>query len=179
MKFESSQSWDKPNIRHRSFFQSCCRLWHRGSRIKAPLSSSFAQEYPCMAQLGEELCACPDWTPLEPRFRSRGRNLKELVSLPEAWNMDDLLLSWLIQRRTRTHTHKHCLGLSISSLSLSLCILYIYIYLYLSLSLSGSAIMMQSPNCKAHTSHHFPIWISKTMSISSFIKRIIFGYLRF
>ncbi|CAJ1453768.1 unnamed protein product, partial [Effrenium voratum] len=36
--------------------------------------------YPCMAQLGEELCACPDWTPLEPRFRSRG-NLQELVDL--------------------------------------------------------------------------------------------------
>lgn len=41
------------------------------------------EEYPCMAQLGDELCACPDWTPLEPRFRSRGRSLKELVSLPE------------------------------------------------------------------------------------------------
>ena len=60
-----------------------------------------------MAQLGDELCACPDWTPLEPRFRSRGRSLKELVSLPEAGNMDDLLLlGWLIQRRTRTHAHK-------------------------------------------------------------------------
>lgn len=60
-----------------------------------------------MAQLGDELCACPDWTPLEPRFRSRGRSLKELVSLPEAGNMDDLLLlGWLIQRRTHTHTHK-------------------------------------------------------------------------
>lgn len=60
-----------------------------------------------MAQLGDELCACPDWTPLEPRFRSRGRSLKELVSLPEAGNMDDLLLlGWLIQRRTHTHTQK-------------------------------------------------------------------------
>ena len=36
-----------------------------------------------MAQLGDELCACPDWTPLEPRFRSRG-SLKELVALPKA-----------------------------------------------------------------------------------------------
>lgn len=78
-----------------------------------------------MAQLGDELCACPDWTPLEPRFRSRGRSLKELVSLPEAGNMDDrddlLLLGWLIQRRTHTHTHtkqkRHCLGLSISYIS--------------------------------------------------------------
>ncbi|CAK9041429.1 unnamed protein product [Durusdinium trenchii] len=38
--------------------------------------------YPCMAQLGDELCACPDWTPLEPRFRSRG-SLRELVALPK------------------------------------------------------------------------------------------------
>lgn len=36
-----------------------------------------------MAQLGDELCACPDWTPLEPRFRSRG-SLRELVALPKA-----------------------------------------------------------------------------------------------
>ena len=59
-----------------------------------------------MAQLGDELCACPDWTPLEPRFRSRGRSLKELVSLPEAGNIDDHLFGWQTQRRILTHTRQ-------------------------------------------------------------------------
>ncbi|CAE7559290.1 unnamed protein product [Symbiodinium natans] len=40
------------------------------------------ETYPCMAALGDEMCACPDWTPLEPRFRCRG-TLRELVSLPK------------------------------------------------------------------------------------------------
>eukprot|EP00930_Biecheleria_cincta_P045606 TRINITY_DN31434_c0_g1_i1.p1 TRINITY_DN31434_c0_g1~~TRINITY_DN31434_c0_g1_i1.p1 ORF type:complete len:1398 (-),score=227.92 TRINITY_DN31434_c0_g1_i1:209-4372(-) len=38
---------------------------------------------PCMAQLGDSMCACPDWTPLEPRFRSSGGSLVELVSFPK------------------------------------------------------------------------------------------------
>ena len=111
-KLESSQSWEKPNIWHRSFFKSCCDLRRGPESRPCCLVPPFAQEYPCMAQLGDELCACPDWTPLEPRFRSRGRSLKELVSLPEAGNMDDLLLlGWLIQRRTHTHTKKTVFGI--------------------------------------------------------------------
>ena len=40
------------------------------------------ETYPCMAVLGDEMSACPDWTPLEPRFRCRG-TLRELVALPK------------------------------------------------------------------------------------------------
>lgn len=55
----------------------------RHFKLYPNLMGTWQEIYPCMAQLGDELCACPDWTPLEPRFRSRG-SLKELVALPKA-----------------------------------------------------------------------------------------------
>lgn len=37
---------------------------------------------PCQALLGDEMMACPDWTPLEPRFRLKGV-VRDIVAFPK------------------------------------------------------------------------------------------------
>ena len=55
--------------------------------------------------------------------------------------------------------------------------MYVYVYMYIYIYTDSDNCASSELQSIAHTSHHFQTFeISKTMSISSFIKYIIFGF---